>query len=307
MSRRMPRLEVIEAFIEAARAPSFRIAAEQCALSPAAFSRRIQAFSQFAGCEVFSRSPGGMRLTDAGRRCLERLEPIYLDMRRATLEIGRRAEPEQLSISLSHSLAVGWLIPRLDSFHARHPGVSVVVHSARTAAAIRSGDVDFGICAGDIDVTGLTVQPLMSFHISPVAAPAIAAEIRDSGQGVSGRRVLRMAQHPEIWPWWCEAAGVNGAALQPGPTFDVLHAMYEAAAAGLGVALGVDPTVEPHLRSGRLTHLGLPTIRHPSGYRLAGTDSRVRRPAVRLLWRWLLAEAQVHSLDWSGGRTLAPA
>ena len=55
MSKRIARLQVIEAFIEAAGAPTFPIAAERCALSPPAFSRRIQAFTAFVGDNVFER------------------------------------------------------------------------------------------------------------------------------------------------------------------------------------------------------------------------------------------------------------
>jgi LysR family transcriptional regulator, glycine cleavage system transcriptional activator len=60
MTRRTPKMEAIEAFIEAARAPNFRTAAERCALSPAAFSRRIQAASSSAPTGQRRRSGGGI-------------------------------------------------------------------------------------------------------------------------------------------------------------------------------------------------------------------------------------------------------
>jgi DNA-binding transcriptional LysR family regulator len=299
MSRRMPRLEVIEAFIEAARSPNFRTAAERCALSPAAFSRRIQAFAQFADCEVFEKTARGMRLTQAGQEFLAELEPIYLDMRRAALDLARRTDQQRIVLSIYHSLAVGWLIPRLGSFHLRHPGIDVVVLTERTAESIRSGDVDLGVCSVDIDLTGLTVQPLWDFHISPVAAPDIAASFREGRSSLADSRILGVFHAPNIWPWWCGRAGIDSATLGPKLPFDVLNAMYEASAAGLGVAPGSYPTVGPFLRSGRLEHLGLPIVRHAGGDCLAATESRLRKPAVRQFWRWLAAEARSCPMDWS--------
>jgi LysR family glycine cleavage system transcriptional activator len=78
MRRRLPPLDNIEAFVAAAASPSFRVAAESLALSPAAFSRRIQSLSEHVGVKLFERCGSGARLTEAGRRCLELVEPAYL-------------------------------------------------------------------------------------------------------------------------------------------------------------------------------------------------------------------------------------
>src|SRR5262245_3998989 len=188
MSKRLPRLEVIEAFIEAARAPNFRVAAERCALSPAAFSRRIQAFTQFVGRDVFERSSGRTRLTEAGQECLDVLEPKYRSMKRAALEIGAANASRRVAISLSHSLAVGWLIPRLDRFRARCADVDVAILTVRTAEAVRMGDADIGVCAMDVDVSGLHSEHLLDIRVTPVACPRLASEFR-AGNG-------DLAKHP---------------------------------------------------------------------------------------------------------------
>jgi DNA-binding transcriptional LysR family regulator len=102
MRRRLPPLEQIEAFIEAGRARTFREAADRCALSPAAFSRRIQGFSDFIGLKLFERQPGGVRLTEAGRSCLAELEPAYMELRRAAAHVA--GDPLAKRVRLSRSL-----------------------------------------------------------------------------------------------------------------------------------------------------------------------------------------------------------
>ncbi|MBU2092845.1 MAG: LysR family transcriptional regulator, partial [Alphaproteobacteria bacterium] len=291
MTRRIPRLEVIEAFIEAARAPSFRIAAQRCALSPAAFSRRIQAFHAFVGRDIFDRQPGGMRLTQAGQECLDTLEPMYRNITQAALELSGRRASEKVTLSLSHSLAMSWLIPRLERFRESWPDIEVSIQTTRTAEAIRSGEADLGVCASDVDALGLHTQHLLDVHVAPVASPDLAAAFREGRIDLGSQRLLAPVQAPGMWSWWSEATGANGLPLKATDTFDMAYALYEAAAAGWGVASGMGVTVASHLKTGRLVSLGLPSARYPGGYRLVGRASRIRAPAVAAMWRWLAEEA----------------
>jgi DNA-binding transcriptional LysR family regulator len=294
----MPRLEIIEAFFEATQAASFRDAAARCALSPAAFSRRIQAFSAYVGRDLFERRDGRMQLTDAGRECEAQLAPVYRSLREATAAVARAPAETTVTISLSHSLSVGWLIPRLEGFRRRHPAIDVQIRTERTAALIRSGDADLGVCASDVDLAGLREAHLLHMLVTPVACPRIAAAFHAGAGRLDDYRLLVMKQHPETWTWWSSETGYPCTSPPPGATFDVLQTMYEAAAAGQGVAVGTCVTVGPHLASGRLVHLGLPSARYPGAYRLAASASRLKSLAVRRLWTWLLDEARTQAADW---------
>lgn len=292
MRRRLPPLEQIEAFIEAAESPSFRVAADRCALSPAAFSRRIQAFSSFVGMPMFERRPGGLRLTEAGRRCLSQLKPAYVELRRAAASaVETPGDAQAVTLSLSHSLAVGWLIPRLDGFRATHPEIELSIKTRRGAEDVRSGEADLGICFADIDLNGLVSQPLLDVCVEPVAAPAVAAAFRARGGRIETQRLLAVAYPGGLWSWWARETGLD-VSLPPISTYDLLHAMYEVASEGYGVALAATPTVWPHLDSGRLVRLGLPSVATPGGYRLAASADRRRRRAVGAVWRWLESEAE---------------
>jgi LysR family glycine cleavage system transcriptional activator len=298
VARRLPRLETIEAFLEAARAPSFRVAAERCALSPAAFSRRIQAFARFAGDEVFERGPAGMQLTAAGQRMLARLEPGYLAMRKAASDLVAPRGSTAITVSLSHSLAVGWLIPSLPDFSARHPNVEVRFITDRSPASLRRGEADLAVCTSDADVSGLEAIPILDTTVSPVASPDLARTIASTGASIGAIGVLNMRQHPELWPWWCGETGHPLSAFRTVATFDTQHAMYEAAAAGAGVAAGIDVTVARHLEAGRLVSLGLPAARYPGAYLLISASAR-RPPSVEAFWRWMRDQAASRSFHWS--------
>ncbi len=293
MRKRLPRIEQIEAFIAAARSHNFRAAAVQCALSPAALSRRIQALSEFTGYALFKRDANGMRLTEHGKRYLEQLEPSFLELRRAaSSSVVAGDDHSAVRLSLSHSLAVGWLIPRLGALRVKHPGIDLLLRVRRDAADVRNGDADLGICAQDHDFSNLDTQPLLSVSVTPMAQPAIADAFRAGTALLKNQRLLASTQSRHLWNCWARATGLEGN-FTPQATFDVLQGMYEAAAHGFGIVLGASPTVDQHLQSGRLVPLGLPTAQLSDFYRLVATRNSLRKRPVAAVHDWLASEARL--------------
>lgn len=289
--RRLPPVEQIEAFLHAARAPNFRTAAEQLALSPAALTRRIRAFTDYVGEELFERAAGGMRLTDAGQRCVERLAPTFFSLRDAAADVGQHdSDNRQVKVSISHSLAVSWLIPKLPEFREAYPAIEILPKIERTSARVRSGEVDIGICHVGIDCSRLRMETLFGVNVTPVAAPSILAKA--GSIRLQDQYLLVSAQSENLWEWWALETGYSGE-LVAHTEYDILQGMYEAAACGLGVALGASPTVWPHIQSGRLVPLGLDSAYLPEAYRLISTDARLELPHVAAVWDWLLREGEV--------------
>lgn len=288
--RRLPPVEQIEAFVLAARSPNLRMAAEQLALSPSALTRRIQAFSGYVGHELFERCARGVRLTEAGRKCLEELEPAFLTLREAAMFVGGYGDEEcEVKISVSHSLAVSWLYPRLAQFRAEHPKIELVVKIERSAAHVRSGEVDLAICHQGVDVSHLWVEALLDVSVTPVASPQLAAAFRAGECRLEDQNLLVSAQSADSWCQWKQATGYPHA-LTPHTTFDLLHGMYEAAAHGLGIALGASPTVRLHLEAGRLEPIGLGIAHFAKGYSLVATASRLRLAHVNSVYQWFLSQ-----------------
>ncbi|CAN5391549.1 LysR substrate-binding domain-containing protein [soil metagenome] len=289
MHRRLPPLENIQAFIEAARGPNFRAAAERCAISPAAFSRRLQALASRFDRVLFERTADGLRLTEAGARCLRELEPAYQELRRAArAAVGDDVEQTDVRLSLSHSLAVGWLIPRLGDFNDAAPDIRLSFDTIRDGSSLRRGTVDLALCFSDTDFSGLSSRALITVSGTPVASPEVAARFR-TNPDLSAFPRLAVSVPVNIWDWWTDQAGLTRLAATT--RFDVTQAAYEAAAQGIGIVLGALPTVQPYLDDGRLVELGLPWLKYPGEYRLAATRAGRRRRPVAAVWSWLETQA----------------
>lgn len=288
MLRQTPSLEAAEAFLVAARAPSFRAGAAELALSPSAFSRRIQLLESFVGAPLFDRSGPTPRLTEIGARYLDEIAPALEVIRRATRRL--RATEGAVRVSASHSFAVTWLMPRLAELRAEGLEIELVIRQGLDG--LRDGQADLAICGGDAAPAEFASDVLIELEAFVVSAPAPV-------EGAPPVQLDDLADHPllatagatGLWSRWFEQVGRPTAAPRPGSAFPTLQAMYEAAANGLGLALAVPLASERLLAEGRLVRRL--ALNAPIGqqYRVVYAERpRRRRPAQEAFVGWLKTE-----------------
>ena len=303
--RRLP-LNAIEAFVAVARAGSLAQAAGRMNLTVPALSRRIQMLEAELGIRLFARQPRGLALTDAGRDYFATLGPAWETMVRATESVRRRGRRTSITVSVMPTFAANWLVPRLPRFRAQHGTIEI---DLQTSPAIEDfaaqPELDCAIRLGRGPWSGLACEPLLAVHAYPVASPKL---LGDAGRPRHPRELLDHTligtdHQIEFWQEWFAGVGLN-VVPEHCLALDNLQVVYEAAAAGLGIALGLDPVVRPFLDSGRLKPLFAGRVRLPRQFHLVRRIDAVRpHHGVALFRDWLLAEA-VHVL---GGVTrLAP-
>jgi LysR family glycine cleavage system transcriptional activator len=293
MAARLPPLRGIEAFVAAAHALSFTEAASRLNLSVSAVSRRVASLEDALGIPLFHRFNRALRLTTAGRRYLKALEPALDQL----VDAGEAVRPPRgnrqlLKLDVLQSFAVLWLLPRLDRFHAAHPGIELRLSTGGGKPDFSRDGVDAAIRIAEAPPAGTGGERLFELRCTPVAAPAL----------IKGKPGLRkpddIAQHPLLglvrprgfWEAWLKAAKVKPFKAKSIARFDSLHLLYEAAANGMGVALAFDRLVQPYLRDKRLAapfKLGVPlSYSYWLVYRANGAD----RQPLAMLRRWLKAE-----------------
>jgi LysR family transcriptional regulator, glycine cleavage system transcriptional activator len=297
MKRRLPPWGAIEAFIVAARSRSFKDAAARLGLSPAAFSRRIQALESQVGIRLFDREAPLPVLTAAGRAYLDRLKPGYEAVRAATEELCCASEQGRIRIGVSHSFAVSWLVPRLPAFDAQSHGIELSLQWNNDDSDLLGGTADIAIMYGDGEWPGLSCQKLMPVSTCVVSAPRLAGGRAGPARldELPGYRLLDLVYPARQWESWLERAGYSGPLPAERMTFDCGLVMCEAAALGLGLAIGGRPLVDSYLASGRLQRAFDLSFPAPGAYYLVALPSVRRQRRTQLLWQWLVAEAAAFS------------
>jgi DNA-binding transcriptional LysR family regulator len=293
MLRKAPPLQAIEAFLIAARAESFRAAAAALALSPSAFSRRIQQLESFVGERLFDRTATTVRLTDVGARYLQEIEPAMETVRKATADLRRSKQAGKLRVATSQSFAISWLMPRLSHLFQKH-GLEIELNITRSVHVLRSGEVDVAIWGGSNFADDLPSEKIIELDGVLVSAPGLINGHAPplSLDELAGLPIISVKSVPNLWRSWLSRMEYKGADPVFVASFDTLLLMYEAAANGLGVALGVPLLTECFMRNTRLTPCGGGRAPVDSDYSLYYSSSAQRRTPVRIFADWFKSEVE---------------
>jgi len=282
---RLPPLPALRLFEAAGRLGSFKAAAEELGLTPSAVSHGVVALERWLGADLFDRRANGVVLNAAGRDYL-----TFVSEALAMIAVGTRRLPgpqrlRQVSVSLAPTFAARFLLPRLHDFRRLRPDIALTLDTAHRQVGFPVDDVDLAVRVARGPWPGLDSVKLFDETLLPVCAPALAGT--DSGQWT----LLHVASVTEDWEVWAEAAGLALPAGRPGITFDTIHMAIDAAAAGLGFAIGRRPLIDGDLAAGRLVAAG-PTVAAGTSHWLITGPSAGDRPEVAAFARWLKAEVE---------------
>jgi LysR family glycine cleavage system transcriptional activator len=292
MGKRMPSFKSIEAFVVVARALSFTEAASALHLTVPAVSRRIKNLETELGVSLFHRKPRALQLTEAGDSYLSHLAPAIETIRHASDRVRGHSHGHSLKVSLPASLAANWLVPRLPSFHAKHRGIQIELQSMNGCADLDASEADLAVWPGTGDWPGLRAQRLLDMDAYPVCG----ADFLGAGQPLRSLDdllqcpLLGIAGQEDFWPEWLRAAGVVGPARVQ-QVFDNFHLLYQAAASGLGVALGVDVIVGPYLEASQLVRPFDVSFRLAKGYYVVCRSSDWTQRPIGTFRQWLMTQA----------------
>lgn len=297
MTRHAPPLEAVEAFIVAARSESFRLAAEKLSLSPSAFSRRIQSLESFLRVPLFDRDSRAVTLTAMGEHYLQTIEPAVNVIRRATVDLRADRVSGPIRIMTPQSFAIGWFLPRLPAYQQQcasgEPAVELTI--GRDLRELGRGLADMAIVIAEGPVEGWECEELTEIEGIAVSAPLMADGSKPPAQLDELHRypILQAFKPAGIWETWLKKEGYNGPPLRKPIQFSSAILMYEAAAAGMGVALAAPLLVDRLLKEGRLQRCIAGRVSLDVKYFLVFADDSVRRrPAVRRLVSWIHTEIE---------------
>ena len=295
--RRLPPLGALRTFEVVARHLSLARAADELCVTPAAVSHQIRALEDHLGVPLFRRSGRNIFLTDAGQACLPGIRDGFDRLVGAVNQIDSYGESGILTVSVAPSFAVKWLVPRLDRFQARHPGIDIRVSASNALADFATDDVDLAIRYGSGRYPGLQVSRLLPESVFPVASPDLLKQNRIVAPTDLHGHVLLHDDSPDddqscpTWQMWLRAAGVLDVDWNRGLRFTQSSLVLEAAIHGKGIALAKATLAEADLAAGRLVRLFGEVTPLDFAYYLVGPERKAALPKVAAFTDWLRAEA----------------
>lgn len=308
MAYRLPPLSALRAFEAAARHLSFKLAAEELHVTPAAVSQQIRQLEDYLGVALFRRLTRAIELTAAGCAMLPELRRGF-DCLAAAVDRTRSDDDGPLTILAPPSFASRWLVPRLPRFAAAHPGIAVRL-SSDDDAVDREGDMPgigpfdprdatsiVAIRYGRGNYAGLRVEKIFAPTYVPVCSPGLPSAGRPLAVPDDLRHHVLIHDEtiadedlPPGWQQWLAQAGVSGIDAGRGLRFSNAILAVEAALDGQGVALALSPLVEADVAAGRLIRPFALNISSPYAYWLTMPEMLIGRASVGAFRAWILAE-----------------
>ena len=165
-------IAALAVFREAARAESFRAAAQVLSVTPGAVSRRIRQLETRLGTTLFERRPQGVRLNQHGAALLAAIAPGIAAIDSAWAEAAARARGHQtLSISAPPSFADHWLSARIKAFEDTVSPVEIEASQAFIAPSWQGDRIDLAVRYGVGPWPGVAHYRLMADRLLPVVTP----------------------------------------------------------------------------------------------------------------------------------------
>ncbi|KVR13677.1 LysR family transcriptional regulator [Burkholderia ubonensis] len=282
-------LTALRVFESSARLGTFKAAAQELSVTPAAVSHQIKSLESRLGVLLFERDPGGVRLTGDGERLFRACHDALLALSRGLEAVRPEPAERTLVLTTTPAFASMWLIPRLGRFQQADPPLHIKVETGNTLVDLeRDARVDLAIRATSRDFPALFRHELIDEYFGAYAAPGFDVNRPDGRLDLIEIAWESAVPLPVDWPSWCRAAG-RTAWLQRAVFrhYDDEHYALQAVLHGQGVVLASSVLVAEHVERGALTPI------EPS-VRLAGTryvalcrPGRERQPQVRRFLDWL--------------------
>lgn len=284
--RILPPLGSFVGFEAAARLGSFSQAAEELNMTQSAISHQVRTLEQHLGQPLFLRINRRVELTDAGSDMFQTAQNALETFRHGVQRLGAFSKPGSVILHMPPSLGAQWFLPRLPALRSLHPAVDPWLFTTDEQFDLSVAEVDISVTQTPFQGEGVVRQILFHDSCVPMASPQLAAQFCDSLDSAP----LLHDESEQDWQKWFDRAGITREDVLSGPNFSDSAMMLQAAAQGIGLCLGSRVLASAMLASGQLVEVASLALKVEHPTYIVTLERHLRRPSVRALWDWLLAQ-----------------
>ena len=298
----LPSLNALRAFETVSRHLSYRLAADELRVTPAAVKQLVGKLEDAVGTPLVERRGRGLALTAAGRVGSDELSQAFTQITDSVERMRHRDRRQRLIVSVEPSFATAWLVPKLDGFRGSNPGIDVLIDSSLHIVDLEWGEADIAIRFGVRSPGDMVVHRLFDEELCAFCSPSLA-------QGRGGIKRLKDLERVTLLHWdlseleWATATRkwmgwtpwltqIGATHIKPGEglRFSDYNLAVQAAIAGQGVLLGSFPVFQNLIEANLLVSPFPERVTTDIGYDLVTTERTLARAEVRSFVDWMLAE-----------------
>ncbi|UXI02588.1 LysR family transcriptional regulator [Photobacterium sp. TY1-4] len=288
---KLPPLRAVQCFEAVARLNSFSQAAVALNVTQSAVSHQVRLLEEYLGESLFNRGGRKLSLTVLGERYFEDISHSLQCISQSSQQI-REGECGRLRLALYSSLAVKWLVPRLENFRQLHPEIELTLKMVTEEPEFTDQCADCFVTAHP-PRKNFTAEFLYQETLYPFCSQKLWQKIQDQPlpeaiwqQPLLSVHSIFNSEQGADWKTWCELGGFELPAGANMSYFSHMVLAAEAAKYHQGIAFLNDYFLNDQDRQ----HLvRIPTHELPTGDKLYFTykHSRARQSEIIALGRWL--------------------
>lgn len=260
MAKPLPPLKALRAFETAARLGSFTRAAEELGVTSAAVGQQVRSLEAYLNLTLFHRRADGLEQTPRASEALSVLRQGFDQIAEAVRMLNSGADGTGLRVSVSPTVGMRWLVPRLPRFCKQHPKIEINIDAEFQQTNLARGEADIAIRFGHGRYPSLVSERILEEYVLPLCSP----QLRDSSNlrgidDLAGAPLVHVMDQTSdtSWPsWrgWADRHGLDGNRFVRGPSFthSGIGMALQAAVEGQGVALTSVVCAIDDISAGRL-------------------------------------------------------
>ena len=286
MFSRLPSPYILRTFESAARLGSFKAAAKELFVTPAAVSHQIRSLESQMNIPLFVRKVRSIELTTAGKELAPILTRAFLDIRNGLEHVV--SLETVINVSTTASFATLRLVPKLAELYLTNPNYSVQLDTTTKPIDLKQDRrVDIAIRYGHgpyegFDTTILTTETFGAY-VSPSLLPL--------DKGLKDFQLIETAWQQEVmsdlnWDRWLKAASINIDNPKVLRFAEEEHVL-QAAIAGQGIALASSVLVQDFVNRKLLEPYSTEVQLEGASYTAICVPEKRKEERVRTFLTWL--------------------
>ncbi|MGG1949460.1 LysR family transcriptional regulator [Trinickia sp. NRRL B-1857] len=281
------RLDDVQIFVHTVDYGSFSEAARQLNIAPAHASASVQRLEKALDARLFTRSTRSMQLSEAGERYLPHARVMIgaVEQGEQALASGRGALSGPLRLSAPSDFGRNLLLPWLDEFQHRHPGLSLHLKMSDRAADLIRQPLDAVVRYGALPDSSLLALKLVDDNRRALcAAPSYLQRYGTPAKVEDLRRhnCLRYVWSEQIHERWrfTPPGGERTVAVTGNRISDDADAVRRWAVAGEGIVYKSRLDLIDDLKAGRLVEIFPPEHCEPAPLHLICAHRAQLTPSI---------------------------
>lgn len=303
LRRQLPSPNSLFTFEAVARLGSFSAAATELNVTQPAVSRSISTLETHLGYILFKRHGRWIELTQNGDKLFRATSTGFNTIMDSLREIGQREDDqESVSVSMSTVAVNHWFVPRMATFRAKFPNVSLVFREYTKDSDSLLRDVDINIRLSNPKDADMHRWTFADERILALCSPSYLAS-----NGALDKITTKQSHH--FLEWRQQRYGLDeflhatGLSMPPNSSFTRFSdysGVLQAALQHQGIALAWVTESSTQIIAGTLVPACTQVVKTGRRYHLLASNLNPMRPIVENVRDWLISEMRADEKKLTG-------